>query len=151
MGEATLISPIPPRTRKHFNPRFPWGKRLIMRCFPFSSVNFNPRFPWGKRLEMTSGTIELFLFQSTLPVGEATPSRAASIACFGVFQSTLPVGEATRDTNAPHLARFISIHASRGGSDDNLQYLCKACHDISIHASRGGSDKLRFWGIGKWY
>ena len=34
----------------------------------------------------------------------------------------------------------ISIHASRGGSDQNQLYDIDRRADISIHASRGGSD-----------
>ena len=39
------------------------------------SMHFNPRFPWGKRLPAPAGRKILFRFQSTLPVGEATARR----------------------------------------------------------------------------
>ena len=81
-----------------------------------------------------------------------------------VFQSTLPVGEATEAGLCTDRSRKISIHASRGGSDiperfvqypvqhfnprfprgkrpcapDGLRQLL----DISIHASREGSDEV---------
>ena len=105
-------------------------------------TDFNPRFPWGKRLRLSPSTEALLKFQSTLPVGEAT---------FDLRE---------------HQSRgFISIHASRGGSDPNgtsaeitamvfqstlpvgeatehanQEYIDT---DISIHASRGGSDGRR--------
>ena len=78
-------------------------------------------------------------FQSTLPVGEATPkaeevkeppkisihaSRGGSDSIEpefsqyrSIFQSTLPVGEATYKPPFDMLILDISIHASRGGSD----------------------------------
>ena len=78
---------------------------------------FNPRFPWGKRPSDSSVTVAFHIFQSTLPVGEATPFD-------------------TRDS----LFVKISIHASRGGSDLVIFiHRCKI-RSISIHASRGGSD-----------
>ena len=57
--------------------------------------DFNPRFPWGKRLAKLPIVLPAVLFQSTLPVGEATPSPHQVGAGKELFQSTLPVGEAT--------------------------------------------------------
>ena len=111
--------PVPMRAfiLVHFNPRFPWGKRLAKFLIKHNHVNisihasrggsdaerplrqidhrhFNPRFPWGKRLICFSLAVLISSFQSTLPVGEATrflPKQQKRI--------------------------LISIHASRGGSD----------------------------------
>ena len=125
-------------------------------------ANFNPRFPWGKRhLEQLNDRINN-LFQSTLPVGEATSSSAPlfpvgadfnprfpwgkrqntfSTAWNGVkFQSTLPVGEATTRILCNVDLIGISIHASRGGSDFRTN-AGDYWQGISIHASRGGSDQ----------
>ncbi len=104
-----------------------------------SAGNFNPRFPWGKRHKAVQYMEIVRLFQSTLPVGEATEHRS----------SVWVDGD-------------ISIHASRGGSDSgpfpqirrpddfNPRFpwgkrrhsVVDAVEDfgISIHASRGGSD-----------
>ena len=80
--------------RYYFNPRFPWGKRL----HPVGRYNlrrhFNPRFPWGKRR-----------------------ARQGETRIIKIFQSTLPVGEATNTDRPQFRAMLISIHASRGGSD----------------------------------
>ena len=101
-----------------------------------------------------------------------------------IFQSTLPVGEATKPATSGNVHHYISIHASRGGSDKGFastaipganfnprfpwgkrhhepQGILPVCHfnprfpwgkrpvqdsyntlkqEISIHASRGGSD-----------
>ena len=90
---------------------------MLVAC-PFDAANFNPRSPWGERLTPVVGNPTGQLFQSTLPVGGATP-----------FWHQLPPRPA------------ISIHAPRGGSDGS-----KCVHDqdrvISIHAPRGGSDNL---------
>ena len=80
------------------------------------------------------------------------------------FQSTLPVGGATPVCTASYEDFAISIHAPRGGSDDTNTYLATSPTDfnprspwgerpggkliaqtapwISIHAPRGGSDTL---------
>ena len=63
------------------------------------------------------------------------------------FQSTLPVGGATRPAWGRPLARIISIHAPRGGSDDPLTLGTYDTKEISIHAPRGGSDIVFFVGL----
>ena len=100
-----------------FNPRFPWGKRLLGLHGSAQRRHFNPRFPWGKRHNLRAGTPAAKKFQSTLPVGEATfPDQRRGLLArhfnprfpwgkrlstlffrrpAGGFQSTLPVGEAT--------------------------------------------------------
>ena len=83
-----------PSSRSYFNPRSPWGERRI--CYVLW------RYPMA--------------FQSTLPVGGATPMYG-SWATLPRFQSTLPVGGATRNFNARRADIAVSIHAPRGGSD----------------------------------
>ena len=58
-----------------------------------------------------------------------------------IFQSTLPAGEATASLSVMAYSLSISIHASRGGSDDDLKTKMQKVV-ISIHASRGGSDNM---------
>ena len=60
-----------------------------------------------------------------------------------IFQSTLPVGEATLTEKIKAAEQIISIHASRGGSDLFCGDNGRAAFIISIHASRGGSDGER--------
>ena len=56
-----------------------------------------------------------------------------------LFQSTLPVGGATPHKPEDLDTSMISIHAPRGGSDTwTVPDLC--AYTISIHAPRGGSD-----------
>ena len=181
-----------PSTGSYFNPRSPWGERRRAPQLPEGLCrDFNPRSPWGERQgHQNRGSrpgiisihaprggsdgitgisfIQHLKFQSTLPVGGATPQSACDIQRCS-FQSTLPVGGATSSPSSPQLPRSISIHAPRGGSDliqqdgksvnkifqstlpvggatmnsTNLTSIKK----ISIHAPRGGSDFLRasFW------
>ena len=43
------------------------------------ATNFNPRFPWGKRQQKGLISGYRLLFQSTLPVGEATRVRPSNV------------------------------------------------------------------------
>ena len=121
MGGATWLVDWPCCRALYFNPRSPWGERLVpnrltwqhwkisihaprggsdrpanARCAP--KHHFNPRSPWGERL--------------SLPVPILTISP---------FQSTLPVGGATFMTMRAKNKSAISIHAPRGGSDSFSQ------------------------------
>ena len=95
-----------------------------------------------------------WIFQSTLPAGEATTS-GRWCRPITAFQSTLPAGEATILNLYFPVHFLISIHASRGGSDPlppiprasrgyfNPRFIASLSGSmalISIHASRGGSD-----------
>ena len=104
-------------------------------------------------------------FQSTLPVGGATPPLWQSCRPASYFNPRSPWGERlnsgphfTRDTNfnprspwgerpggAPEagLVLQISIHAPRGGSDSQPRPVRVRPQPISIHAPRGGSDQFR--------
>ena len=94
-------------------------------------------------------------------MGGATIRRRAGVP-LKVFQSTLPVGGATPDDTGERLDNLISIHAPRGGSDvaishglrcplhfnprspwgERREYRIRVYPTlpISIHAPRGGSD-----------
>ena len=57
----------------NFNPRSPWGERLVLPVLQHQSVRyFNPRSPWGERLPPQPFICATWTFQSTLPVGGAT-------------------------------------------------------------------------------
>ena len=58
---------------------------------------------------------------------------------FGGFQSTRPVGGATGDSGDAQLGQHVSIHAPRGGRDQNRK-VSLAPERVSIHAPRGGRD-----------
>ena len=90
----------------HFNPRFPRGKRRVLRGVLTVLRHFNPRFPRGKRRQFKG----------------ADPKELA-----------------------------ISIHASRGGSDQGRRGAYLPFLGISIHASRGGSDSLPCYNVDRFY
>mgnify|MGYP000852370309 CR=1 FL=1 len=161
------------RVHLYFNPRFPWGKRpQLPPCSeavisisihasrggsdrftldenPFVSISIHAS-RGGSDYKITSFFTIVKVFQSTLPVGEATlPVRRSRFSAIhfnprfpwgkrrsavcgstgaSLFQSTLPVGEATF-ARLRHIQRVnISIHASRGGSDLHDDWLddCEA-------------------------
>ncbi len=64
------------------------------RCGKARRKDFNPRSPWGERLVTIGEGIGWIRFQSTLPVGGAT-FRIDVVVIQRIFQSTLPVGGAT--------------------------------------------------------
>ena len=90
-------------------------------------LHFNPRSPWGERLVEWFNAQASSLFQSTLPVGGATWRCQPREARVKQFQSTLPVGGATYQTQQGFSSLAISIHAPRGGSDvhDGSSWLAK--------------------------
>ena len=101
-----------------FNPRSPWGERLVCPGRQSDTdKDFNPRSPWGERLEKKRQQATRLKFQSTLPVGGATAGRC---------------GQGS--------GSVISIHAPRGGSDWCVLGDKATRIKISIHAPRGGSD-----------
>ena len=103
--------------RNHFNPRSPWGERLLPALHRPTQEHFNPRSPWGERLgriyficqannisihaprggsdkQLTARSIRTTNFNPRSPWGERrtlykTPDHRL------LFQSTLPVGGAT--------------------------------------------------------
>ena len=85
----------------------------------------------------------LLAFQSTLPVGGATPRRSLSVEAPDNFNPRSPWGERLHPESAFSAdSAGISIHAPRGGSDSFHAILSKRIL-ISIHAPRGGSDTIQ--------
>ena len=102
--------------------------------------HFNPRSPYGERLVYLMITHDPKLFQSTLPLRGATGRPVIKPTRLG-FQSTLPLRGATVNMIANALARCISIHAPLTGSDSR-ESGTKAESQISIHAPLTGSDSF---------
>ena len=127
-------------TPANFNPRSPWGERLVMyavsqgaraisihaprggsdrkpKAYPTYWVYFNPRSPWGERRrrgrQEEGRTAD---FNPRSPWGERPPYFPRPFLSPG-FQSTLPVGGATMKIEVGKNLIRISIHAPRGGSD----------------------------------
>ena len=79
-------------------------------------------------------------FQSTLPVGGATPRRQRPGCAAGDFNPRSPRGERPLPVRRRKSSGMISIHAPRGGSDPMFCAYIGYSVPISIHAPRGGSD-----------
>ena len=77
----------------YFNPRSPWGERQHHRHPKTGGNHFNPRSPWGERPEAAVNAFVVVLFQSTLPVGGATPVMRNQVADYLHFNPRSPWGE----------------------------------------------------------
>ena len=163
MGGATASLGVCLPAFSDFNPRSPWGERLIRRKNLFHGIpDFNPRSPWGERLCLRP----IFArkekpFQSTLPVGGATDSVVYQIAVTGIsihaprggsdqlrmrknnenrnFNPRSPWGERLYNRSMDASARLFQSTLPVGGA---TYYGMDAgtAYQISIHAPRGGSD-----------
>ena len=172
LGEFQSTLPVGGATRSgrrgrpgngDFNPRSPWGERLLipgtLTCVSSISIHAPRGGATGKRRKAGGGKI----FQSTLPVGGATqhyrrgrePKR---------FQSTLPVGGATIELRAVEAdaihfnprspwgerrrcsgwrSRRIQFQSTLPvGGATRAAAMRLAIGTISIHAPRGGSDLI---------
>ena len=124
----------------YFNPRFPRGKRLCGNELERGGVRisihasrggsdqaqpegvgvpkiFQSTLPAGEATQRSWRHCPAPQFQSTLPAGEATWQMMRRNS-YWIFQSTLPAGEATAQFMGDNTGLGISIHASRGGSDN---------------------------------
>ena len=96
VGGATKISNVSSTININFNPRSPWGERLKFFLTTFSKSLISIHAPRGGSDYAFSGfSTTIAVFQSTLPVGGATPISSCTSKNDWVFQSTLPVGGAT--------------------------------------------------------
>ena len=126
----------------YFNPRSPCGERLTTTTGGRLMMNFNPRSPCGERHLPSKSRSNCFLnFNPRSPCGERHLVRSLCMEIF-LFQSTLPVWGATDKIKYVSRIIRISIHAPRVGSDSSkrIRFLLSG---ISIHAPRVGSDDHR--------
>ena len=117
VGEATLRQHPHSHTYRYFNPRFPWGKRRPSSAMRPLIFDFNPRFPWGKRQPPNLGKNIIKKISIHASRGGSDWRYITIVRKSTLFQSTLPVGEATYRWVWINIEFYISIHASRGGSD----------------------------------
>ena len=133
--------------------------RSVAHCA--EPMNFNPRVPWGTRPLAAISSSVMLPFQSTRPVGDATPVDGLGRIVIP-FQSTRPVGDATVVLRQP-LAAGTDFNprvpwGTRPQSESDLRYMFQfqstrpvgdatltanygwRDRKISIHASRGGRD-----------
>ena len=107
----------------HFNPRSPWGERLLrLPIFLLNPSNFNPRSPWGERPTHLGVKHFRIDFNPRSPWGER-PRKGTS--------RSVPVG--------------ISIHAPRGGSDAFRQGWQRPDCNFNPRSPRGERRVHLFW------
>ncbi len=99
---------------------------------------FNPRAPWGARQHVDAVCGKSYGFQSTRPVGGATPIFQLRDVVGGISIHAPRGGRDGRNYQGAECPR-ISIHAPRGGRD-LVSVTHVVLHQISIHAPRGGRD-----------
>ena len=105
-----------------------------------TSGYFNPRAPYGARLIRTLTMMVLLKFQSTRPIRGATLAREALTMVDAIFQSTRPIRGATPESKEKLLISRISIHAPHTGRDTEPFYRPFIHIFISIHAPHTGRD-----------
>ena len=101
-GGSDLVT-LPLESRKMISIHAPRGgsdKQFVQKSGQITY--FNPRSPWGERPPSRTTPANLLLFQSTLPVGGATDGRIS-----------------------PETTLGISIHAPRGGSDNQESHFSR--------------------------
>ena len=138
-GGSDTAASAPRHTPSDFNPRSPWGERLIQDCDEISGQLFQSTLPvggatiWelppvgatrisihaprgGSDIQAVKVKISESDFNPRSPWGERPAARDMTPS-IPLFQSTLPVGGATKEDAEKVLKSAISIHAPRGGSD----------------------------------
>ncbi len=117
-GSDLLFSYLLPKYR-YFNPRFPRGKRPGGRhksLLPNEEISIHASRGGSDNLHvaLSNGIVVISIHASR---GGSDARRSPPLTFLFIFQSTLPAGEATAlDPYLEQIAK-ISIHASRGGSD----------------------------------
>ena len=115
------------------------GSDFLLSCTAWPFSNFNPRSPCGERPTRGSRKRSAAKFQSTLPVRGAT-THTIKLAHGAKFQSTLPVRGATQAR-----ARLWTLSKnfnprSPCGERRHIISIYTIARRISIHAPRAGSD-----------
>ena len=103
-GEGDLKITLGKKTKRHFNPRPPWGGRPSRGLYSYVvPADFNPRPPWGGRPQAVAiGSVSKG-FQSTPSVGRATDFDVAGTHVHLYFNPRPPWGgRQQKHTNMQH-------------------------------------------------
>ena len=115
------------------------GSDATGRKFRYSRPDFNPRSPYGERLMRITPKVTVKEFQSTLPLRGATYFPVLRLLWTG-FQSTLPLRGATPPgSNVPVFTKNFNPR-SPYGERPIAAIRVKVIPSISIHAPLTGSD-----------
>ena len=132
----------------YFNPRPPWGGRLVCIDFFLPDIrNFNPRPPWGGR-HLPRCCLRHYSDFNPRPPWGGRLCQAALYRLIHIISIHALRGEGDKECgHNGGKASGISIHALRGEGDDNCKFYKTANDDISIHALRGEGDRFAIFGI----
>jgi len=120
VGGATTNAMDSTQDRPRFNPRSPWGERLYIRKMEITYAGVSIHAPRGGSDALEAHTYHTCLwFQSTLPVGGATHAMTNQQDQPQRFNPRSPWGGATHGGNPTIAFLKVSIHAPRGGSDND--------------------------------
>ena len=116
--------------------KWQYSRKIIKR-------HFNPRSPWGERLVFLLYKPIGLGFQSTLSVRRATAITILTIIINPNFNPRSPWGERLNELFDGDTTYVISIHALREESDSITLFISIITAVISIHALREESDITR--------
>ena len=125
-----------------FNPRPPWGGRLIIKILQVIVNYFNPRPPWGGRRHSSLGCRYSHGISIHALRGEGDDAQPGDAVKRNDFNPRPPWGGRRKQRERANIFCAISIHALRGEGDFSLLEFVPL-YDISIHALRGEGDALR--------
>ena len=110
---ATHLLPWGLRPQRHFNPRSPYGERLVLLLPRLKNLRISIHAPrTGSDCHDRSTASRHLYFNPRSPYGERPSHIGPSTGQLG-FQSTLPVRGATMCARNPIQSESISIHAPR--------------------------------------
>ena len=102
------------RPSVHFNPRSPYGERLLGTVDCSEASDFNPRSPYGERLDGEKRAMTNAQFQSTLPLRGATYAPALSVAHPLNFNPRSPYGERQKKCGSESVAGYFNPRSPYG-------------------------------------
>ena len=78
---------------KYFNPRSPYGERLVRIYFGFFPGHFNPRSPYGERQSLNQPDKLVFSISIHAPLTGSDPFFNRFSPCWVYFNPRSPYGE----------------------------------------------------------
>ena len=129
--------------QRHFNPLFPYGKRLFTLQLPDLAKKFQSTLPIREETCVTLDKLHTAKFQSTLPIREET-----NLQPWAQAHKIISIHSSHTGRDIMHAIAYgffvISIHSSHTGRDYFYFTAAKSATKISIHSSHTGRDLTLF-------
>ena len=113
------------------------GSDVRRKAHLSADVVFQSTLPAGEATFASRSYPRPQSFQSTLPAGEATPVNTFTVWNLRDFNPRFPRGKRQRIIVTGFIRAFISIHASRGGSDIAMLSIYVTVNDFNPRFPRG--------------